>query len=139
MRSLPNPGRIRLRAARLTPPRAQMTRQNAASFMHVFRAVPIRPSRMGWPDPAVCLLRRAADRHLVDAQCRLSYADRYALAFLAADTDAGIEGHVVADHAHVLERFRAVADQRRTFDRVGDLAVFDHVGFRRREHELAVR
>ena len=40
----------------------------------------------------------AADRQPVDAQRRLADADRHALAFLAADADAGVELHVVADH-----------------------------------------
>src|ERR1700751_3726128 len=81
----------------------------------------------------------AADRHLVDTQRRLTDAHRHALAFLAAHADARIELHVVADHADEFERFRPAADQRRALDRVGDLAVFDHVRLGGREHELAVR
>ncbi|ABA47973.1 hypothetical protein BURPS1710b_3335 [Burkholderia pseudomallei 1710b] len=85
------------------------------------------------------LRRGAAHRHVVEPQRRLADADGHALAFLAAHADARVEPHVVADHAHVLERFRAAADQRRALDRIRDLAVLDHVCLGRREHELAVR
>ena len=45
--------------------------------------------------------------------------------------------HVVADHRHARQRVGAVADQRRALDRIGDLAVLDHVGLGGGEHELA--
>src|SRR5581483_11641709 len=77
-------------------------------------------------------------RHVLHAQGRLADAYRYALAFLAAHADTRIEAHVVADHGHVLERFRAAADQRGALDGVGDLAVLDHVGLAGGEHKLAV-
>src|SRR5690242_3421056 len=70
---------------------------------------------------------RAADRHLLDAQRRLPDAHRHALTFLPAHADAAIQRHIVADHRHVLERFRPAADQRRALHRIRDLAVLDHV------------
>src|SRR5471032_1129025 len=83
-------------------------------------------------------LSRAADGHAVHAQRRLADADRHALAFLAAHADARIELHVVADHRDAVKHFRTIADQRGALDRIGDLAVFDHIRFAGREHELAV-
>ena len=56
-------------------------------------------------------LGRPAHRQPVDAQRRLADADRHALAFLAADADAGVELHVVADHADAGQRVGAVADR----------------------------
>src|SRR3990170_2760789 len=82
-------------------------------------------------------LRSSANRQAVDAQGGLPHAHRHALAFLAAGADAGVEAHVVADHADALERIRTVADERGAFHRIGELAVIDHVGLGGGEHELA--
>ena len=81
--------------------------------------------------------RRSPDRQPVDAQGRLAYPDGYALAFLVAGADTGVEAHVVADHGNVRQRIRSIADERRTPDRIGDLAVLDHIGLVSGEHELA--
>src|SRR5260221_14556680 len=80
---------------------------------------------------------RPADSHAIDAQGRLADAYRHALAFLAAHADTRIELHVVADHGDPVQDLRTVADQGSALDRIGDLAVFDHVGFAGREHEFA--
>src|ERR1700761_9322494 len=81
---------------------------------------------------------RATHRHAVHTQGRLTDTDRHALAVLAAHADALVQRQVVADHRHAREYVRAAADQRGAFDRAGDLAVFDEVGLRRGEHELAI-
>jgi len=44
-------------------------------------------------------LARAADRQGVDAQRRLSHADRNGLPLLAAGADTGVQLQVIADHA----------------------------------------
>src|ERR1035438_4236760 len=80
---------------------------------------------------------RAADGEPVDAQRRLADADRHALPFLAANADAGVEPHVVANGTHPRQRVGAVADQRRALDGVQDAAVLDPERLARREHELA--
>jgi hypothetical protein len=59
------------------------------------------------------------------------------LAGLAAGADAGIECHVVADHGDFLQHFLARTDQRGALDRPADAAVFDLVGLRAGEDELA--
>ena len=52
---------------------------------------------------------------------RLAYADGHALPILAARAHTRVEREVVADHGHLRQRIRAVADQRRALDRIGDL------------------
>src|SRR5262249_39756277 len=79
-------------------------------------------------------LRGAADGEAFDEQRRLADAHRHSLALLAAGADAGVELEVVADHPHLRERARSVADQRRAFDRRADLAVLDEVRLGAREH-----
>src|SRR5689334_10826784 len=82
------------------------------------------------------LCGRAADRKTVDAQRRLTDADRHALSVLAAGADTGVEFHVVADHLHARECIGAIADQCGALDRRADFAVLDQVGFRAGEDEL---
>src|SRR5437763_8190703 len=84
------------------------------------------------------LPRRATHREPVDAQRGLANADRHALAILAAGADARVEREVVADHRYARERIGPVADERGALHRIGELALLDFPGFRRREHELAV-
>src|SRR5476649_2360080 len=79
----------------------------------------------------------AADGERIDAERRLADAHRHALAILAAGADAGIERHVVADHADAGERLGARANQRRALDRLAELAVLDQVTLGDAEHELA--
>ncbi len=50
-----------------------------------------------------------------------------------------VEREVIADHRDVLQRFGPFADQGCTLDWRGDDAVFDEVGFTRREDKLAAR
>src|SRR5690606_32971184 len=80
---------------------------------------------------------RAAHRHLVHPQMRLSNADRYALSGLSAHADAGIELHVVADHGHAVHRVWAVANQHGALDGLRHPAVLDHVGLGASEDELS--
>ena len=82
---------------------------------------------------------RAADGELIQQHGRLADADGHALAVLAAGADAGVEGHVVADHGNAGERVGAVANQRRALDRGADLAVLDQVGLGAGKDELARR
>jgi len=49
----------------------------------------------------------------------------------------GVEHHVVADHADLLQHVRAVADQGGALDRGPDLAVLDEIGLGGAEDELA--
>src|ERR1700741_455115 len=86
----------------------------------------------------VWYLRCAANREPLDLERRLADPDRHALSLLAAGADAGVELQVVADHAHAGERVGPVADERRAFHRVRDLAVLDEIGLGGGEHELAV-
>src|SRR6185295_15189264 len=87
--------------------------------------------------PLASRSRRAPDREAINPQSRLADADRDALTFLSASADARIEAHVVADHGHMGQRIRPVANEGRTLDWVGDLAVLDHIGFGCGEHKLA--
>ena len=64
-------------------------------------------------------LRRSADGEPLDADRRLSYANRHALPILPAHADAGIEAHVVSDHRHSRER-PAVADEGRALHGILD-------------------
>src|SRR5579863_8472194 len=77
---------------------------------------------------------RAADRNAVDAQRRLTDADRHALAVLAAGADAVVERKIVADHGDAMQVGRAVADQHRALDRGAYFAVLDAVGLGALEH-----
>src|SRR6266540_4661783 len=73
-------------------------------------------------------LRCSTYRQAIYAQRRLSDADRNALSVLAASADTGVKREIVADHRHARERVRTIADQRRTLDRIGELAVLDFPG-----------
>ena len=57
----------------------------------------------------------SANRDILDTQRRLANADRYALSFLSADTDSGIQLHIVADHGNPFQDIRTVSDQCRPF------------------------
>src|SRR5690606_38115251 len=81
-------------------------------------------------------LRRAAHRQAVHAQRRHANAYRHTLAFLAAGTYAGVQPHVVADHAYASHGVRTIADERRPLDRRSDTSVLDQIGLGRRENEL---
>src|SRR5688572_11283922 len=70
---------------------------------------------------------------------RLADAYRHALTGLAAHADAVVELHVVADHRYPVHGVRAVADQHGALDRLGYLAVLDHVGLGAAEHEFSGR
>jgi hypothetical protein len=52
-----------------------------------------------------------------------------ALTFFAADPNALIELQVVADHRHVLQRFRTIANERCSANGCGYLAVLDQIAF----------
>src|SRR5919106_5553900 len=67
----------------------------------------------------------------------LTDPDRDPLPLLAAGADALIEGQIVPHRPHPGQAVRSVADQGRSFDRCGDLAVLDQVSFRRGEDERA--
>ncbi len=62
----------------------------------------------------------------------------HALAFFPAGADAFIEAQIVAHHRDILQRLRAIADERCIFDRRSDFAVFDEVGFAGGEDKLAI-
>ena len=82
-------------------------------------------------------LTRAPNSQASKLQGRLPDTDRHALTVLAAGSDARIECQIVADHRHLRQGIRPVADQRRTLDRRGDPAVLDQIGLARRKDELA--
>ena len=67
----------------------------------------------------------------------MANANRHALALFAASTNAGVECHVIGNHADLGQRIRAIADQRCTLHRRADLAVFNQVSFRSAEDEFA--
>ena len=79
----------------------------------------------------------AADGQAVDQQGRLADAGGHGLAALAADADAFVEREVVADALDPGQHGRAVADQGRALDRLGDLAAADAIGLGAGEDELA--
>src|SRR6185436_1807883 len=79
----------------------------------------------------------AADSEAIDSKRWLTYADRHALAFLAAGAHASVQRHVIADHADASECIGTIANDGRAFNRIGDLTVFDHVSLGGREHELS--
>src|SRR5690606_39016018 len=72
-------------------------------------------------------------------QRRLSDADGYALAFLAAGADAVVELEIVAHHGHARQHVRSIADERGALHGRTEPAVLDEIRFARREHELAGR
>src|SRR3546814_18446851 len=82
--------------------------------------------------------RGAADGDSVDQQGRLSDAGGNGLTALAADADAFVERHVVADRLDAGEHRGTVADQGRTLDGGAELAVLDLVGFGAGEDALPV-
>src|SRR6202044_3200191 len=84
------------------------------------------------------LLSRSSNRHTVEFDCGHTYADWNALPRLAAGANALIQCEVIADHRHILQRFRPVADEGCAFDGAGNLPVLDEVGLGGREDELAV-
>src|SRR6056297_3342156 len=81
---------------------------------------------------------RPANRQPTDHHRGLPDANRHPLARFAAIAHARIKRHVIAKRADLLKRGGPVADQRGTFHRRADLAVFHAVGLGAREHELAV-
>src|SRR5437763_17110486 len=68
-------------------------------------------------------------RQAVDAKRGLTDADRHTLSILAARADARVEREIAADHRYFRQRIGAVADQRRAFHRIRDLALLDHPRF----------
>src|SRR6516165_10312812 len=91
---------------------------------------------LGSERPQLASRVSAADRQAVHAQCRLTDANRYRLAVLAAGADPVVETEVVADHRDLGQRLRAVADQGRALDRGADFAILDQVGLGGGKHEL---
>src|SRR5262252_5137087 len=98
----------------------------------------LAPGRLGSVKARLWLLGgRAANGQRINAKGRLPNPHRDALPILAAGADAGIELHVVADHGNASHGVGTVADERRSFDRCTDLAVFDLVRLGAGEDELA--
>src|ERR1044072_6797182 len=89
--------------------------------------------------PEQPMLRGAADVQAADLERRLPHTDRNTLSILAADAHAAVEFQVVSHHRHPGERIRTVADERRTLDRIRELALLDLPCLRGREHELPAR
>src|SRR5688500_18485711 len=79
--------------------------------------------------------RSPTDGELGHPQSRLPGGNRHPLAELAAGAGPGPE--VVADRIHEPQGLRAVADQVRSPQRFGDLAVLDEVGLGHPEHVVA--
>src|SRR5258708_39929668 len=80
----------------------------------------------------------SADGQPVDFECRDADAYGHGLSVFAAGSYAFVEFEVVADHRNSRQYVGTIADQRRAFDGGGDLTVFDQIGFRGGEDELAV-
>ena len=87
--------------------------------------------------PRVERIPRAADGHRGDAHGGQALRDRHALPVLAAGPAALVDGEVVRDHVHALERLRAVADDVHVLHRPGELAVLDEVAVLHVEREVA--
>src|SRR5262252_5761569 len=68
-----------------------------------------------------------------------AHAHRHSLPILATGAYAFVQLQIIAYHADARQNIGTVADQRSAFDRGGNLAVFDHVGFACREDEFTVR
>src|ERR1700743_2706444 len=79
----------------------------------------------------------AAYGHAVELDGGHANADGNALAVFAAGAYTFVELQIVADHRHIFQSFGSVADERGVADGRGDLAVFDEIGFRCTENELA--
>src|SRR5687767_8339353 len=79
---------------------------------------------------------RAAHRDRADLDRRAPYADRDALAVLAAGPDPVRRRDVVTEHDDFSEDVGPVADQVHPLQRRGDLAVFDEIALRQREDEV---
>src|SRR3546814_20514537 len=73
-------------------------------------------------------LRRPADRQSAHEQGRLADAGGDALAALAADADAFVDRHVVADAGDFRQHARPVADQGRALDRIAERSEDRRVG-----------
>src|SRR5215472_18060433 len=69
----------------------------------------------------------AAYGKALDLQRRLAYADRHALAFLAAGADAVVELQIVPHHRDPRQHIGPVADERRALQRRRDTSVLDEV------------
>src|ERR1035438_1871545 len=79
-----------------------------------------------------------ADGQPVHLQRWNSYSDRHRLSILATGPDALVELQIAAHHRNLGQHIRAVANERRVFQRRGDDAVLDQVSFRSGKNELAV-
>src|SRR5690606_36032596 len=80
---------------------------------------------------------RPADGQAAHQQGRLADARGDALPRLAADADALVDRHIIADAGDFRQHARAVADQRCALDRVAQLAILDLVRLGAAEDELA--
>ena len=79
----------------------------------------------------------AADSKPGDVQRWLSNTDWHALSGFAARADSFVEFEIVADHRDARQCARTISDQRRAFDRIFDLTVFNEVRLGALEDELA--
>src|ERR1019366_5281076 len=81
---------------------------------------------------------RASDRDRGDLHRRASDADGDALAVLAARPDPVAHLDIVAQHRHLAEDLRPVADEVHPLERGRDLPVLDEVALGQREDEVTV-
>src|SRR6185312_3739083 len=79
----------------------------------------------------------AADGQPFDQQGWLADARWHRLPAFAADADALVECHVIADRLDAGQRRRAIADQGCALDRGAELAVLDLISYGAGEDELA--
>src|SRR3546814_14239672 len=89
------------------------------------------------PQRKVGSSRRAADGKAFEQQCGLTHACGNGLAALAANADAFVKGHVVADANELGKGGGAIADQGCALDGIAQSAVFDLVGFGACKDELS--
>src|SRR3546814_13114592 len=101
------------------------------------RLFPARPTGRrqvrSFPQRKVGSSRRAADGKAFEQQCGLTHACGNGLAALAANADAFVKGHVVADANELGKGGGAIAAQGCALDGIAQSAVFDLVGFGRSE------
>src|SRR3546814_17022018 len=82
-----------------------------------------------FPQRKVGSSRRAADGKAFEQQCGLTHACGNGLAALAANADAFVKGHVVAEANELGKGGGAIADQGCALDGIAQSAVFDLEAF----------
>src|SRR5262249_3059461 len=84
-------------------------------------------------------LFRSTDSNLSNLDGWEPNTNRNRLSVLPADSDALIQLQITPNGRHLTQNRRAIADQRCTFYRRGDVSIFDEIGFACGKYEFTAR